>query len=406
MQNLTVFILNDFGHVNGGASQVAIASAIGLARAGCRVIFFSAVPPVLPELGKNGVEVICAHQQEILRDPRRIRAAIQGLWNVRALRMISSALDRLEKRNTIVHLHSWTKALSSSAVQAVLRKDFRVVCTLHDYFIACPNGGFYNYRENRICTLWPLSFACIAENCDARNYSQKIWRAARQYIQRRKGGIPGKIDHFIFVSNFSGSILKPFRPDAQWYHVPNPVQTSKGTPATVSQNKFYTMVGALSKGKGSLLFARAAMSGGFEALFVGDGECRKEILSLNPNARVTGWMSREGVEDFLSKTRVLVFPSLWYETQGLSVLEAASRGVPAIVSDTSAVRDLVEDGVTGLWFRGGDLNDLTEKMDKLRNDSLVRSLGLSAYEKYWSSPFSSEGHVEDLVRVYEGILKE
>jgi glycosyltransferase involved in cell wall biosynthesis len=405
MSELTVFILNDFGDVNGGASQVAISSAIGLARTGHRVVFFSAVPPILPDLINSGVEVICAHQYELLKDPVRIRAAVKGLWNMRVAKMVSAALDRLEKGNTIVHLHSWTKGLSSSAVRAARGKGFQIICTLHDYFAACPNGGFYNYPKTRICTLKPLSLACILEDCDARSYSQKVWRSARQYFQQSLGGIPGKIDYFISVSKFSEQILRPFIPHAQWYHVPNPIQTDKKPPVAVSRNKMYTMVGQLTRGKGTLLFAQAALKGGFDVLFVGGGECREEILSTNPHVRITGWVGRGAVDEYLTKSRVLVFPSLFYETQGLSVLEAASRGVPAIVADTNAARDFVEDGITGLWFKGGNSYDLIKKMNMLRDDDLVRSLGRSAYEKYWNSPFSIERHVANLLDVYRHILK-
>ena len=35
----------------------------------------------------------------------------------------------------------------------------KFVVTAHDYFLACPNGGFYNYSEGRHCNLKPLSLS-------------------------------------------------------------------------------------------------------------------------------------------------------------------------------------------------------------------------------------------------------
>ncbi len=65
-------------------------------------------------------------------------------------------------------------------------------------------------------------------------------------------------------------------------------------------------------------------------MFIGDGPLRPIEAT---GARVTGWLSAEDVQRELEHARCLVFPSLWYETYGLVVNEAAARGIPAIVSD-------------------------------------------------------------------------
>jgi hypothetical protein len=43
---LRVIILNDFGAVNGGAAQVAITEALGLADQGHEIVFFYGTGPV------------------------------------------------------------------------------------------------------------------------------------------------------------------------------------------------------------------------------------------------------------------------------------------------------------------------------------------------------------------------
>ena len=67
----------------------------------------------------------------------------------------------------------WTKALSSSVFDVAFKMNFKVVLTLHDYFTACPNGGYFDYKENKICKRKPLSWKCIKCNCDS-NSSIKI----------------------------------------------------------------------------------------------------------------------------------------------------------------------------------------------------------------------------------------
>ena len=107
----------------------------------------------------------------------------------------------------------------------------------------------------------------------------------------------------------------------------------------------------------------------------------------------------------IRRSRALVLPSLWYETQGLVVKEAAAMGIPAIVSDGCAGRDSVEDGVTGLWFSSGNLDDLVEKINILKNDHrIARKLGMNAYKKYWDSPNTIQNHGRDLMNCYNAIL--
>lgn len=120
--SMNIIIVNDFAHINGGASQVALSSAIALANQGYSVTLFSAVPPVMSELNHKNIQVICTGQYEILKDPNRLRATIQGIWNIKAAKAMKNLLDTRDPSNTIIHIHGWTKALSSSVVNAVRKK--------------------------------------------------------------------------------------------------------------------------------------------------------------------------------------------------------------------------------------------------------------------------------------------
>ncbi len=345
------------------------------------------------------------NQHAIGTDPIRVRALTQGLWNFWAARSMANLLQGLDSRTTVIHVHGWTKALSASVIRTALTMKFKVICTLHDYFSACPNGSFFNYGRNATCELQPLSRACIVSQCDRCHYGHKLWRLARQFVQNRFGGLPSEIRHFIAVSEVSGRILNPFfPPGTQIYNVQNPVDLNRSEPIDVRSNTVYTMVGRIAQEKGPLLLAEAAHKSGCEALFIGDGEKRADVLRICPSAKVTGWLTRNDVLYRLREARVLIFPSLLYETDGLAVLEAAAMGIPAIVSDRSAARASVIDGVTGLWFKAGDREDLERKMAIMRDGECVARMGLAAYAHYWRRPRTIERHVQELEEVYEKIL--
>ncbi|HJR77232.1 MAG TPA: glycosyltransferase family 4 protein [Nitrospiraceae bacterium] len=404
---MNIIIVSDFAHVSGGNAAVALTSASGLARQGHAVTVFAGVGPVGAEIASGPVKVICTGQQAIADDPRRTRAVVQGIWNVKAARMMAEALRSMDLSRTVVHVHGWDKALSSSVVRTALSLGAKVVCTFHDYVSVCPNGGFYNHSRDEICRLRPLSLACVMESCDRRGYGQKLWRVVRHSVQRRWGLLPDAVKHVVVVSDFSRRVLEPFLPAGIRIHpVPNMIGVIRTTPAAPADNSAYVMVGRMSREKGPHLLASVAGRTGWSVKFIGDGESVTDIRRLAPGATVTGWLSRDAVLKEIAQARALIFPSLWYEGEPLVILEAAALGIPAVVADSCAARDLVIDGETGLYFRSGDDRDLQSVMERLQDRDLVRRMGEAAYGRYWSNPRSLERHLADLERVYELVLRD
>lgn len=404
---MRVIVLNDYGFVNGGAAQVAIASLHALAVAGADVTFVSSVGPVDQTIDRNLVKVVNFGFQDLLSNPSKVNAAIKGIWNSNAEACFDDVLEEFDPKNTIIHLHGWVKSLSSSVVHVAIKRGFKVVCTLHDYFAACPNGGLYNYQQKKLCALKPMSLACIMSNCDPRSYGQKLWRVARQVVQNGFGHIPDGIKYFISVSDYSESLLRPKLPStSKFFRVRNPIDIAKINLSDVGSNRAFTFIGRLSPEKGGAVFASAARLAGVNSVFVGCGSEEQKIRHAHPDADFQGWQNRAGVIRAIQSSRAIVFPSLLHETQGMVVLEAAALGVPALVSDKCAATDAIVDGETGLLFRAGDSVDLSAKLTLLQNDpELARSLGKKAYDQYWSNPCTIDNHVKELISCYSKIME-
>jgi glycosyltransferase involved in cell wall biosynthesis len=401
-----IIILDDYAATAGGSTSVAIASAVGLAARGFRVTYFSCVGPVAPRLHRvPGLDVVCLGQHEIARDPDRVRAFFSGLRNSRAVAALERLLASRDPRRTIVHVHTWMKALSPFALGRVLERDFPLVVTLHDYFIACPNGGFFEYPAGKICHRQPLSLSCLGCNCDRRSYAQKLWRATRTLLQNRWLARPGRVIQYVAVSRFSGAILRPhLAPDSALTTVRNPVECVDEGPADVAAQRAFLFIGRLVPEKGVRLFAAAVAATGLPAVFIGDGELMAELRHQCPQARFTGWLDPAAIRAELRQARALVLPSLWYETLGLVAIEAAAAGVPAIVADGCAATDCIRHDENGLHFAHGSAASLATMMRvAAADDDLVRRLGAAAYRWYWSDPWTTARHVTDLLALYRNL---
>jgi glycosyltransferase involved in cell wall biosynthesis len=391
--------------VQGGASKVAIDEAISLARSGVNVIFLGAVGPPCPELRAAPLTIECLDQRELLDVGRHPAVALQGLWNGKAARHVRKILAGLPRERTVVHLHGYTKALTTSPVKVARRLGFPVVCTLHDFFAACPNGAFFDYAKQVPCPRRALSVGCIVTHCDKRHYVHKLFRVVRGLTQRYHGGFPRNVQHYISLSERSAAILGPYLPSAARLHrLPNVTDVTHEPQVPLADNRTIICIGRLDLEKGVRLLAEVGRQLGLGVTFVGDGPLRAEIEAI-PGVSVTGWVSSDEVRQHLAQARCLVFPSLWYETYGLVVAEAAARGIPAIVSDISAAAERVQDGVTGWQFRSGDPADLARCLRLIRDDALIQAAGDAAYRAFWTNAATWRAHADRLVGVYRVALQ-
>ena len=114
---VNIVILNDAAYIRGGGDRVAFDSATALASAGHRVILFTAFGPVAPELSAHaGLTVICLGSVWLRQEQNSWRAAIHGLWNWKAAGRLRTVLADLDPRETIVHAHLYSSALTASVL--------------------------------------------------------------------------------------------------------------------------------------------------------------------------------------------------------------------------------------------------------------------------------------------------
>jgi len=402
---LNIVIVLDHASVTGGQAMVAFDSARGLKAAGHRPIVFAAASPVDPALQAAGVEVVCLGQRDILSNPSRASAALQGLWNGEAAQALTELLATLPSANTIVHVHGWAKALSPAIAAPIVRSRLPAVYTLHEYFLFCPNGGFFDYPAGRQCEREPMSLACVTRNCDSRSYAQKLWRCARHVAMQNVAKLPAAFPDYILISKFQRDVVAGRLPaGARLHEVANPVDAIDLGPKDDPAKGDFVFVGRIAREKGPLLFAEACRRAGVDPVFIGDGPIAAELAAAYPEARILGWLPKAEVLAQMRAARALVFPSLWYEGQPLTVMEAKAMGTPVIVSDGCAGREEIEHGVAGLWFKNGDPDALTLALLRLTDDALVASLSEGAYRAYWSNPPTLARHIAGILAVYEDAL--
>lgn len=384
---MTIVIVNDFSYVDGGASQIAIHSAVGLKRAGHRVIFFTAKGPADSRLLENHVEIISTNQEEILYYKNKIIGAINGIWNRKAKYELGQLLDTLDPDDTIIHVHIWIKALSASIFAAIRQKKFKVVITAHDYFLACPNGGFYNYNKQKICPYKALSWQCFFSNCDKRNRTQKVYRFLRGIIQEKI--LSSCSVNIIFVSKFSKEILeKQLRFKHTSFLIRNIINPIPRHVAMKKNREYYIYIGRVSPEKGVDLFCEALSKLNLAGVVIGDGSSRasleKRYASEN-NIKFVGWKSHDKMEEYLLQAKALIVPSKLYETAVLTIPEVqAYYPIPVVVGDKCAGKEYIEGMQNGFIFKSGVLESLINILQYIEDNIITDISRITINNAYYN----------------------
>jgi glycosyltransferase involved in cell wall biosynthesis len=108
-------------------------------------------------------------------------------------------------------------------------------------------------------------------------------------------------------------------------------------------------------------------------------------------------------EQFMAAADVLALPS-YRESFGLTVIEAAACGVPAVASRVYGLTDAVEENVTGMMHPPGDVAGIESALERLISDPGLRiAMGTAARERALRD-FSMDRISGELLAFYGKIL--
>jgi len=130
------------------------------------------------------------------------------------------------------------------------------------------------------------------------------------------------------------------------------------------------------------------------------------LIARQNNVLLEGFLSPTKVAKLISKSKLLVFPSLANETLGFSLVDALSFGRPVVAYNTGAVEELLLQGHTGFLVPRENIDELKAKTLILLQDCALRArMGQYAreYAQHW---FSSESHVDKLLDVYGEVVHD
>jgi glycosyltransferase involved in cell wall biosynthesis len=144
-------------------------------------------------------------------------------------------------------------------------------------------------------------------------------------------------------------------------------------------------------------------------VLVGDGPCRRDLErrasrpDLAGHASFTGW--RRDLTSILADTDLAVLTSR-NEGTPVALIEAAAAARAAVATDVGGVREVVDDGVTGILVPHGAPEAFAAACARLLDDPARRERMGAAAREHVRAAYSADRLCAEVDALYERCLRE
>jgi glycosyltransferase involved in cell wall biosynthesis len=291
-----------------------------------------------------------------------------------------------------------------------------VVVGHHGYPPVCPNGLLFYEPKKTVC---PGHFRarryreCL--RCNAvtvgwlKSFSMLLFTFPRRWLCKRVAANVSVSNHLLTRLElpksqliYTGILSKSL--DAQFPSAAHP----NGSPIV------FAYLGRLVSLKGLTLILQAAQRlqsecYNFRVKFIGDGPDSSQLKSLAEKLGVAqrvefaGFLSGAALDAAMNEIDVVLMPSIWEETAGLSAIEQMMRGRLVIASDIGGLGEVVGDA--GLRFPPGDAQALAACMKNvLDHPDVIARLGAAARQRALQL-FTEQRMVSQYLELYQRVAQ-
>ena len=333
-----------------------------------------------------------------------LRVASRAIYSREARDKFRRLLARVQP--DLVHLQNLHGHLTPSVIFEAKAHGLPVVWTLHDYKLICPNTSFLNDRTQRICEACGVQayYQPMLQRCKKGSLLASGLAALEAYVHLWSG-VRAQVDVFLAPSRFlNDKLLARGFDGRRVQHLPYCLSETQLAVGETAPQGYVLFMGRLETIKGVFTLLDACrLAPGVRLILAGaaDPWMQRELTArLPPNAEYVGRQQGDALRQLLGGAVGVVVPSIWYENQPFSILEAFAAHKTVIASDLGGMTELVADGQRGRLVPPGDSQALADAMTWLTtHPAEARALGAAAYD-YVAAEHSPHRHYQRLLAIY------
>ncbi len=294
---------------------------------------------------------------------------VKTIYSVEARKKIRAVLEDFSP--DVVHINNFNYQLTPSIIvetkkyERKIKKKVKLIFTAHDYQLICPNHMMNNPNSFKNCEkcIDGSFINCTKEKCIHESTLKSAIGTIESYYWNARN-IYKHFDAIICPSEFMKSKMdnnEVFRNKTITLH--NFIDEIE---KSVYQKEDYILYfGRFSREKGILTLIEACERlPKINFIFAGTGPMADKLDNIR-NIKNVGFQTGKDLERLISKARLTVYTSEWYENCPFSVMESQMYGTPVLGADIGGIPELIEIGKTGELFESGNVEDLTCKIQEL-----------------------------------------
>lgn len=327
------------------------------------------------------------------------------IYSREAKKKIMQVID--DFKPDIVHMNNINFQLTPSIIYGIKKKGVKLVQTVHDYQMICPNHLLYNFDKNTPCEkcVKGSHINCIKNKCIHNSTVKSILGVIEAKLYSLLKTYK-KVDLFVCPSNFLENKLL----SAKGYYkgktktIHNFIDKEKFSNTDRKEDSYIVFIGRLSKEKGIEYIAKTAkLLGEYTFVIAGSGPDEGMLKDID-NIKLAGFVTGNDLTELMGNAKLLLLPSVCYENCPLSILEAHSMGVPVVTMNSGGMAELVKDGVTGTLVNEPTPECIALKIkETIENEDYYKTLRENC-KKERDNILSVESYCDILVGEYEKLI--
>lgn len=355
---------------------------------------------------------------------RQLAHLSRAIWS----RPAQAAMERLLQRfrPDVAHVHAPSRYLTPSVLRPLERAGVPIVMTLHDFKPWCTNrvmfahggpcerchGGRHWNAFATGCVQGSRLKSAVGSIEAYTHDAVGAYRAVRRWIapsafaleKAAEWGAPRERLRLLTHGLERRTGLEGENGDRTGRAGAAPAgHAGSAVAAAVPHEPYALFAGRLSIEKGvKLLPGLAERLGGAPLVVAGEGPLGRELEEAArrlPSLRLVGRQEGAAFAALRANARVVLVPSLFYETYGYAVAEALLDARPVVASKIGALPELIEHERTGLLVPPGDAEALAAATRRALEDPAAPGWGAAGRVRVrtWGDPAA---HLQGLLAIY------
>lgn len=324
----------------------------------------------------------------------------------------------------IIHLHNIFSALSPSIFSALKslkpNRKFKILQTVHDYHMICPNANLFNYSKDKLCESCigkKLKLDIIYKNCDRRGWAFSFIKGVRNFVSNNVIKYEKIIDLFITPSEFLKTKLIEDGVESEKIIVlRNPIVLKDNRLQDKKNIICYFGRFSQEKNVGFLIDAfikwQEQRKNDFVLLLIGEGEEESELKQKASNSQFKNkilfkpFLPHNILMKEIGSAKYFAMSSKWYENAPMVIIEAVANGLIPIVPNLGGMVESIENVVkVGKTYQSENFTSWIETMNELERSYGKELLRLNESIKLLMQ-YNLENYLIRLNDIYREIIKD